>query len=897
MNHGGRFGAPTIGVLATLLAACAACIWLAWAELGGLRFDPSTEALIDPADLGPATVQRDELMILLSADTALSPTHLAQVDRVTSILEQQADGAKIRSLTNIQIPVSFDDSVELMSIGGWLDDPDAQARVALDTLLTHPLLRGRLVSADRHAAGIHITLDAASAAPPERARALVDLARAAMSDTDLTLAATGGPLVSHAISSSLQQQLQQVLPLLALAFVLVLLIAFRCIRLVLVAVVSIALSVIAALTALAAIGGTLNLVTTLIVPLVATLTVAYQMHLLSATEHHDDATRGAQTIALPLMVTALTTAVGLLALAVHPTPAIRSFALASALGVAASALVTRYWSPAAMDMLGACPRAGRPLDRILDALTTRLARWNARFGRWVLRFAVFCLLVGVLGALRLQTEANLVDDLPDHDIVRQDYATVTEALWSTTGFSVLVRTSTPGAVLQPDLLQALARLQDWLAEQPEIQGSYGLTNILEELNIRFGDAPRDAALPTNPTLAKQLIIAAAPDDVYDYTNLQFSETRVHVGTPVQNTREITELVERVEQRLQSFPPGLDIQLTGNAVTFARTVNKLTSGQAFSFLAAFAAIFAILSIVFASVRAAAFAMLPNLVPVALFFGLIGWSGLPLGPTTALVACIVLGIAVDDTLHYLVRFNHHARERANAREATRLALRDVIRPVTLTTLATCIGFLTLTVSPFHSQVLFGWLAASTLAIAWLCDLTVAPVVGLRADVVTLWDVLRVDLGEAPQKSIPLLADMSPRQARVFALLSNLRTIPAGTRFIREGDLARDIYVIVEGTARVWVDSQGEEVDINRVGRGTTLGETGYFSTRRTANVTALTDLRVLDFDTDDLERLRRRHPRVASLVYRNLNSIQAERLARATRQIAEHPRDEPVRGPAH
>lgn len=881
-------GRPAIGVLAVLLLACTACGWLAWAELGGLRFNPSTEALIDPSDLSPADRRREELMILLTSDSPLTAAQLTAVDRITTLLEEQANGAAVRSLTTIQIPVSYDDSVELLSIRGWLEDADAQSRVPLNTLLDHPLITGRLVSADHRAAGIHITFapNITSSDAQARALILVDTARAAADSTPLSIAATGGPLVSHAISSSLQTQLQQVLPLLALAFVIVLLVAFRCIRLVLVAVASVTLAVIAALTALALIGGTLNLVTTLIVPLVATLTVAYQMHLLSATDHHDDADQGAKAIALPLLVTALTTAVGLLALAVHPTPAIRSFALASALGVASSALITRYWSPAAMSLLGACPNAGRPMDRILEALATRLAAWNARFGRWVLRIAVLCLVVGLLGALRLETDANLVDDLPDHDVVRQDYATVTDALWSTTGFSVMIRTSTPGAVLQPDLLRAMARLQDWLVDQPEIQGSYGLTNILEELNVQFGGVPRSDALPTNPILAKQLIIAAAPDDVYDYTNLQFSETRIHIGTAVQNTREITELVERVEQRLASFPPGLDIQLTGNAVTFARTVNKLTGGQAISFLAAFGAIFAILSVVFASLRAAAFAMLPNMVPVALFFGLIGWTGMPLGPTTALVACIVLGIAVDDTLHYLVRFNHHARERANARQATEQALRDVIRPVTLTTLATCIGFLTLTISPFQSQVLFGWLAASTLAIAWLCDLTVAPVVGLRADVVTLWDVLRVDLGNTPQKSIPLLADMSPRQARVFALLSNLRTIDAGTRFIREGDLARDIYVIVDGTARVWVDRNGDEVEINRVGRGTTLGETGYFSTRRTANVTAVTDLRVLDFDTDDLERLRRRHPRVASLVYRNLNSIQAERLARATRQIAEH-----------
>ncbi|MEN8819549.1 MAG: efflux RND transporter permease subunit [Abyssibacter sp.] len=879
-------GRGAFAAAAGLLLAVAVALWLWAAPEGGLRFDPSTDALIDPEDLQPELQSTEELMLLLSDDAPLTAATLAIVDDITKQLEAGAGQADIRSLTTIQIPVDLIDSVELVSIRDWLATPGIRTRIALDALLANPLVAGRLVSEDRRSAGLLIRLpsDLPDDSTRQIAGELVDLAAEAAGDTPLQMAATGTPLIAAAVTDSLRLQLQQSLPLLALAFVAVLMLAFRCVRLVLVAVSSVALAVVAALAALAGIGGTLNLVTTLVVPLVATLTVAYQMHLLSAAEQHASPQHAARAIALPLLVTALTTALGLLALAVHPTPAIRSFALASALGVLASALITRYWSPHALSALGACPRSQGLLDRWLDALAAALAGWSARHGRWVLRVAVILVAVGAMGALQLKTEANLVEDLPARHPVRTDFVNVTNALWSTHGFSLHIRSSTPGAALQPDVLRSLDELQRWLQTQPEIDGTYGLTNILRELNRLFSE--RGDTLPDNPILAKQLLIAAAPDDVYDYTNLQFSESRLHIGTAIQNTRQISALVERIERRLAVLPAGLDVQLTGTPITFSRTVSKLTGGQAVSFLAAFAAIFLILAVVFASPRAAAFAILPNLVPVALFFGLIGWLSLPLGPTTALVACIVLGIAVDDTLHYLVRFNERAREMADARDATRQTLRDVIRPITLTTVATCLGFLTLSISPFESQVLFGWLAASTLAIAWLCDLTVAPAVGLRADLVTLWDVLRVDLGKSPQDSIPLLDGMSARQARLFALLSNLRTIPAGTQFIREGDLAHDIYVIVEGRARVWVDRQGDAVTINTVARGTTLGETGYFASRRTASVTAETDLRVLDFDTEDLERLRRRHPRVAALVYRNLNSIQAERLARATRQIADH-----------
>lgn len=857
----------------------------------GLRIDPSTSALIDPDDLTDDGARDDALMLMLSATQPLDAPALSAFDTVVaavvSATEAAGSSGNVTALTRIALPMTRGEDLEILSIADILARKTSPADADdLATLLAHPLLQGRLISDDGTAGGIRVDLPSGTDADHQRmARAIVAAARQAATDTPLTLAATGAPLVQGAIADSLRGQLQRVLPLLALAFGAVLLGAFRCGRLVLVAAVSVALAVLWSLAALVLIGGSLNLVTSLVVPLIATLTVAYQMHVLTLREHVDSAVAAARQIGLPLLVTAVTTAVGLIALAIHPTPAIRSFAIAAALGTLVSAAITRLWTPHAMDWVGACPTSVSPVAAGLGRMAERIAAWDIRHAAWILRGAVAVLVFGLAGTTQLQTGANLINDLPASNAVRSDYQTVTSQLWSTTGFSIRIRSSAPDAMLEPDLLAAVADIQDWLDAQPEVDGSYGLVNILRELYARLGSPDSDGALPDNPTLAKQLIIAAGPQEVYDYTNLRFSEARIHVGTALQNTREITDLTDRVSDRLASLPSGLDVALTGNAVTFTRTVNKLTSGQAWSFAAALVAIFVILAVVFASLRAAAFAMLPNLVPVALFFGLIGWSGLGLGPTTTLVACIVLGIAVDDTLHYLVRFNSNARASANAVAATRQTLRDVIRPVTLTTLATVLGFLTLTLSPFESQVTFAWLAAATLASAWLVDLTLAPVIGLRADVVTLWDVLRVDLGRAPQDSIPLLDGMSARQARVFALLSNLRTISAGTQFITAGDTAKDIYVIVEGTARVWLDRADGPLTLNTLGRGTTLGEVGYFAQRRTANVTAQTDLRVLDFDTSDLERLRIRHPRVAALVYRNLNAIQAERLVRATRQIAE------------
>ena len=291
----------------------------------------------------------------------------------------------------------------------------------------------------------------------------------------------------------------------------------------------------------------------------------------------------------------------------------------------------------------------------------------------------------------------------------------------------------------------------------------------------------------------------------------------------------------------------------------------------------------LALLFTSISAGFVAMLPNFLPIATYFGLLGLLDLTLNPTTSLIACIVLGIAVDDTIHFLARFNADARAQANEQAAVRSALRTTLRPVTLTTAALCLGFLVFTGSDLQNQVEFGALAAATLLVAWITDITVTPALGSTVRIVTLWDLLRLDLGQSPQHTIPLLAGLSTRQARTFALLSNIEKLPAGSRVITEGDNARDIYVVVDGKLRAWVERSGEVRQLSTMGRGATMGEAGYFGQKRTANVDAVSDVRLLRFDSQDLERLRRRHPRIAATIFRNLNRVQAERIARTTAML--------------
>ena len=294
---------------------------------------------------------------------------------------------------------------------------------------------------------------------------------------------------------------------------------------------------------------------------------------------------------------------------------------------------------------------------------------------------------------------------------------------------------------------------------------------------------------------------------------------------------------------------------------------------------------VLAAMFTSWRIGFMALLPNVLPVALFFGALGWSGIPLSASTSLIACIALGIAVDDTIHYFARFNADAKGSADERIAMASALRAVARPVTYTSVGLCLGFLALTTSELQNQVHFGLLAAFTLAAAWLIDVTLTPALCSQLRLVTLWDVLSLDLGAAPHTSIPLFKGLTHRQARIVALMLRMEDVPEGTQLFREGETGREMYVVIEGALRGYLEREGADVELSTMRRGEVVGEVALLAGKRSASVDTLTPARLLRFSSLELDELARRYPKIAAKLFSNLSELLAQRLIQTTGRITE------------
>ncbi len=891
-----------------VLAAVALLTAAALAGLGDPRtgartrwFDPSVDALLPRDDDERLFYERirtlfgsdEAVLVALGDEPVFTPAGLARVERLTERLRALPRVERVTSLATVPHARANAELIDVRPFSEFARDDPAGLDRLRDEALANPLYRGTLVSEDSRATILVVSFVRMS----DReflASGLAEQVTAAADAEAGTARAwiTGSPVLKAATAAALGRQLAFALPGILVVGALVLAAAFASLR-------GIALPLAMIAVALAWTGGVLawlerplNLVTALVPPLVITVGLAYAIHVIAefdlvvaagAPSRREAARRTAAASALPVTLNGITTCVGLLALAISPLPAIREFGIFASIGVACAALLAISFVPAAL-ALGPAPRV-RPAPA--QALFARAAGWLGGFTvsrrTAILVVAGLVLAVAVAAISRIEEGTRYVGDFPAESRVRRDDEAVDRAFGGANPFYVVLEGSLDDVFTDPEVLRAVESLQRWLEAQPEIGTTTSIVDHLRHLNFQLhGDAEHDA-LPDDRVLAKQLLVFGGGEGLDGYVDSRFRTANVVARASVDDTAATRALLARIEGRLRELPPSVDARITGSSVLLSRTVDRISSGQAQSLLAAMVVIWLVLSALFTSLRIGALALLPNVAPVLVYYGALGLFGVPLNPSTSLIACIALGITVDDTIHYLTRFNSEVRRSADEVAATYRTLAAELRPATFTFLSVCAGFLVLTTSELENQALFGWLGAATLAIAWVFDILLTPALFSGIRVVTLWDVLRLDLGARPQDEVPLFRGLSLRQARVFALLSDLREIGAGEPLMRAGEEGSDLYVVIQGELAAWVDRDGRRVELSRMSRGDVIGEVGLYARRRSANVVATTSAKLLRFDDGDLLRLARRYPRIAARVYSNLSRALAARLARVTPRV--------------
>lgn len=677
----------------------------------------------------------DVVMIALRGDELFTPEGLATLVRVTRAVEAAEGVHHVDGLANAVRMRPIDNDVE---ISGFLDDlprTQVEADQLRDDVLSDPLRAGTFVSEDGTATGILVTFGRM----PEAvflAKSLDlqvrEIARAAAPEMSVILAGT--PYIKSEVGRLMTSELTMMVPVVFLLMSVISCAFFRSIRIGIVPIAAVALGLLWTVGVMGWVGHDLNIVTTLIPPLVLVLGFAYATHVVASfqtSQGENRAQRALARVAFPVAFTALTTAAGFISLLANGLEVIRGFGIFSAVSTAATLLAALTFVP--LMLSGKKVALAHPLvtgESWLDRKFRSLAEFDIRHATSILVVAAGLLAAAMWFATKIEVNLPVIENFGPKTEIRLAYEEVDRLFGGANQFYVMLRAEEPGAFERPELLREVAKLQEWLVAQPEIGNTTSVVQYLEVLNEALGpEETPTRRIPESEKLIAQLLLFGANEELDVLLDRAHQVITVMVRSTETETREFDLLAQRIDAQLAMLPEEISGHTTGNAILLTRAANRIARGQVLSLLAAGGMIGLLLIGYFKSIRLGLYALIPNMLPVLLYFGLLGATGVTLNNSTALMGSIVLGIAVDDTLHLLVEYRRALRESGDVEAALRAALIHVGRAITCTTLAICVGLLVVGGSELRNQAEFGILGAATLAIAWIVDVTVTPALCLK------------------------------------------------------------------------------------------------------------------------------------------------------------------------
>ncbi len=691
------------------------------------------------------TFGNDELLVVgVKTDGLFTRTNLERIVTLTERFSKAPGVRQVVSLSTAPDLRSVDGQVEVRNALDELPETPEQVQALRDRVLGNPLLVGTLVSPDaRIAAFLIYPQEMSEAEYLERGMdaEIERIAHEIAPDAEILIA--GVPPLKAETSRILRRDLFRFVPLNYAIILLVAFVAFRSARGAVLLLASVAIAQLWTLAAMVLMGRSLNLITFIVPVLVIAVGFAYAVHVVS--EHEEVIRRGRRGtgaviealshVAPPVFLAALTTAAGFVSLCVSRLPAVQEFGIFCVVGTLAAMLTALTLVPAVLAVLPdpvlaeRRTQAGAGFDRFI----TRLAEAMVPRRRLVLVVAAVVALVAAFGVTRIHVSTSFVTNLDEDHPLRRSIETFDRELGGSTTLHVVMESKSKGAFKDPAALRELRTVQEWLDQQPEVSSTASVADYVMLVNraLHQGDEA-SLSIPDSKSLLGQIFFFFWHERLASFIDADFSASDILVRVPAASSDFTERLLDRIEARLAELPAGLQGYVTGDTPVVVRTIDDITLGQALSLATASILIFAILAVYFRSSWVAMIAILPNALPVLIYFGVLGLSGVTLNIITSLIACIVLGIAVDDTIHFMVRFREQAALLQDEKKAAVEALRIVSRPVASTNLALAAGFLALAVSGLRHMVEFAVLASVMLLLGWLIDMTFTPALCVGANV---------------------------------------------------------------------------------------------------------------------------------------------------------------------
>jgi hypothetical protein len=336
------------------------------------------------------------------------------------------------------------------------------------------------------------------------------------------------------------------------------------------------------------------------------------------------------------------------------------------------------------------------------------------------------LLAALALASQVHTETNLLEFFLKSSPVSRDLRFVEQNLGGTASLEISLQAEQRDAFKEPENLRLIERLQSQIGALPQVDKTLSMNDFLKDMNQAFhADKRQYYRLPGSRQAVAQYLLLFDVDDLDDFVSTRYDRARITARISEHSSSAQAVLIQKVQGIVEEMEhPDIDIRVTGRVLQDVNTIDALVAGQVKSLLLAGLVITVAMILVLRSLSIGLLSLVPNSFPIILNFAIMGGLGIPLNTATALIAAVALGIAVDDSIHFLSHYGSKRKQQATREKAVQETILEKGRAIISTSLILCIGFGVMTLSSFVPVIQFGFLTALIMITALIGDLVMLP-----------------------------------------------------------------------------------------------------------------------------------------------------------------------------
>ncbi|MEL6131947.1 MAG: MMPL family transporter, partial [Bacteroidota bacterium] len=672
---------------------------------------------------------------------------LKQADAVTGVINYTG----IFDLIRQDSPASF----LVRPVAQQMPETQAEVDSFIDRINNLPFYRDLLYKDSSQVSLVMISLDPDRMNTADKVPIVGNLLEKlnAFSETyDVELHVAGLPIIRYDLHQTVVGELYLFLVLALLVTGITLLLFFRSLSTTIFPLIVVGSVIIFSMGLIGLMDYEISLITGIIPALVTVISIPNSVYLI--TKYHIEFLRTRnkmkslilviEKIGIVTVMTNATTAIGLGVLAFTDIQPLKEFGVVAGLSVIAAFFISLLLIPIVFSFLPS-PRKHqtRHLQRRGLSVVIKLMDNIVLNHRWaVFGFTFLLLVLSIVGMFQIKPVSFMADDLPQDSYVMKDLRYIEVKFIGAVPFEFVVEDTTNSrrGVLEAKTLQRISRLQDSLATYPDVSKSLSIADFAKFFRQAYYAAgPETYDLPSRTELGA----ISGYLQTSNFAN-QLSLSRSLIDSSQQVTRitgsirdigsiRIEELSDSIQQDIDEIFPAkrYKTSVTGTTRIFVKANDTLIESLLQSLAIAFGIIALLMGLLFRSTRMVFISLIPNFLPLLMVAGVMGFTGIALKPSTALVFGVAFGVAVDDSIHFLARYRLARRLGDSVRRAVSNSFKDTGVSMIYTSMILFFGFVAFMYSSFGGTQSLGLLTSMTLGIAMFSNLIFLPALLITFD----------------------------------------------------------------------------------------------------------------------------------------------------------------------